>query len=115
MRYDAMKEHYTEIRLFGRPALFNDMRLDPSTVPKGLFLYEVRYDDETGVPVQIAKNILANHFGTVLIGEQLKIPDNGYLDIEASKDWDYYDGDCRTVQDFLEKYPIKVKEKVVER
>lgn len=25
MRYDAMNEHYTEIRLFGKPALFNDM------------------------------------------------------------------------------------------
>ena len=24
MRYDAMNEHYTEIRLFGKPALFND-------------------------------------------------------------------------------------------
>ena len=28
MRYDVMNEHYTEIRLFGKPALFNDMRLD---------------------------------------------------------------------------------------
>ena len=34
MRYDAMNEHYTEIRLFGKPALFNDMRLDQATVPK---------------------------------------------------------------------------------
>ena len=29
MRYDVMNEYYTEIRLFGKPALFNDMRLDP--------------------------------------------------------------------------------------
>ena len=42
MRYDVMKEHYTEISLFGKPALFNDMRLDQDTVPKGLYLYEVR-------------------------------------------------------------------------
>ena len=34
MRYDAMNEHYTEIRLFGKPALFNDMRLDQATVRK---------------------------------------------------------------------------------
>lgn len=33
MRYDVMNEHYTEIRLFGKPALFNDMRLDQETVP----------------------------------------------------------------------------------
>ena len=43
MRYDVMNEYYTEIRLFGKPALFNDMRLDQETVPKGLYLYEVRY------------------------------------------------------------------------
>ena len=47
MRYDVMNEYYTEIRLFGKPALFNDMRLEQETVPKGLYLYEVRYDDET--------------------------------------------------------------------
>lgn len=72
MRYDAMNEHYTEIRLFGKPALFNDMRLDQATVPKGLYLYEVRYDDETWEPVQIAKGILANHLGSVLTRERLK-------------------------------------------
>ena len=33
MRYDVMNEYYTEIRLFGKPALFNDMRLDQETVP----------------------------------------------------------------------------------
>lgn len=39
MRYDVMNEYYTEIRLFGKPALFNDMRLDQETVPKGLYIY----------------------------------------------------------------------------
>lgn len=63
MRYDVMKEHYTEIRLFGKPALFNDMRLDQDTVPKGLYLYEVRYDDETWEPVQIAERHFSKSFG----------------------------------------------------
>ena len=111
MRYDAMNEHYTEIRMFGKPALFNDMRLDQATVPKGLYLYEVRYDDETWEPVQIAKGILANHLGSVLTRERLKIPPNGYLDLEAKTDWKYNDRGCRTVQEFLDKYPIKQKER----
>lgn len=111
MRYDVMNEHYTEIWLFGKPALFNDMRLDQETVPKGLYLYEVRYDDETWEPVQIAKGILANHLGSVLIRERLKIPPNGYLDLEAKTDWKYKDNGCRTVQEFLEKYPIRQKER----
>lgn len=111
MRYDVMNEHYTEICLFGKPALFNDMRLDQNTVPKGLYLYEVRYDDETWEPVQIAKGILANHLGSVLTRERLKIPPNGYLDLEAKTDWKYNDKGCRTVQEFLEKYPIRQKER----
>ena len=111
MRYDVMNEYYTEIRLFGKPALFNDMRLDQETVPKGIYLYEVRYDDETWEPVQIAKGILANHLGSVLTRERLKIPANGYLDLEAKTDWKYKDKGCRTVQEFLEKYPIRQKER----
>ena len=91
--------------------LFNDMRLDQDTVPNGLYLYEVRYDDETWEPVQIAKGILANHLGSVLTRERLKIPPNGYLDLEAKTDWKYNDRGCRTVQEFLDKYPIKQKER----
>lgn len=87
------------------------MRLDQETVPKGLYLYEVRYDDETWEPVQIAKGILANHLGSVLTRERLKIPANGYLDLEAKTDWKYKDKGCRTVQEFLEKYPIRQKER----
>ena len=111
MRADVMNEYYTEIRLFGKPALFNDLRLDQNTVPKGLYLYEVRYDDETWEPVQIAKGILANHLGSILTCERLKIPPNGYLDLETKTDWKYINGGCHTVQEFLEKYPIRQKER----
>ena len=113
MRYDVMNEYYTEIRLFGKPALFNDMRLEQETVPKGLYLYEVRYDDETWEPVQIAKGILANHLGSVLTRERLKIPANGYLDLEAKTDWKYKDKGCRTVQEFLEKYPEEYRKHIL--
>ena len=111
MRVDVMNEYYTEIQLFGKPALFSDLRLDQKTVPKGLYLYEVRYDDETWEPVQIAKGILVNHLGSVLTCGQLKIPPNGYLDLEAKTDWKYKENGCRTVKEFLEKYPIKQKER----
>lgn len=114
-RYNAMEETYTEIRVLGKPALFHDMRLDRNTVPKGLYLYEVRHDDEGwGDPVQIAKGILVNHFGSILTRERIKLSSNGYLDIEPEKDWDYCGGDCRTIQEFQEKYPPK-REKEKER
>ena len=86
-RYHAMNETYTEIEVLGKPALFHDMRIDRSTVPKGLFLYEVRHDDDgLGDPVQIAKGILVNHYGSILTREPLKLPSDGYLDIDPEKD-----------------------------
>ena len=66
-RYNAMEETFTEVRVLGKPALFHDLRIDRSTVPKGLYLYEVRHDDEGwGDPVQIAKGIMVNHFGSII-------------------------------------------------
>ena len=46
MRYNAMEERFEEIEVLGKPALFHDMRLERNTIPKGLYLYEVRYDDD---------------------------------------------------------------------
>ena len=34
-RYNAMEETFTEVRVLGKPALFHDLRIDRSTVPKG--------------------------------------------------------------------------------
>lgn len=116
-RYNAMEETYTEIQVLGKPALFHDLRLDRNTVPKGLYLYEVRHDDEGwGNPVQIAKGILVNHFGTILTREPIKLSPYGYLDIDPEKDWNYAGGDCRTIPEFMKQYPpVKQKEKERER
>lgn len=114
-RYNAMEEQYKEIKVLGKPALFHDMRLDRSTVPGGLYLYEVRHDDDgLGGPVQIARGIMVNHFGSILTREPIKLPPEGCLDIDPEKDWDYVGGDCRNVREFMKKYP-PVKERNRER
>ncbi|MFZ5967650.1 MAG: LPD28 domain-containing protein [Bacillota bacterium] len=108
-RYNAMEESFEEIELFGKPALFTPIRIDRNTVPKGLCLYEVRHDDESqGDPVQIGKGILVNHLGTVITCEKLKLDKDGFLNIEPN-DFNFSDGDCRTIKDFQEKYQIKIK------
>lgn len=112
-RYNAMEEHFEEITVLGKPALFHNMRIDKNTVPKGLYLYEVRSDDDgCGDPVQIAKGIMVNHFGSIITREPIRLPQDGYLDIDPEKDWNFAGGDCRTVKEFQEKYPpAKKKEK----
>ena len=106
--YDAGREHFSEIKILGKPALFHDLRIDRNSVPKGLYLYEVRYDDYGfGDPVQIAKGIVVNHFGSIITRSPLKLPSDGCLDIDPEKDWDYGEGNSLTVKEFLEKYPAK--------
>ncbi len=103
-RYDAGCEHFSEIKILGKPALFHDLRIDRNSVPKGLYLYEVRYDDYGfGDPVQIAKGIVVNHFGSIITRSPLKLPSDGCLDIDPEKDWDYGEGNSLTVKEFLEK------------
>ena len=115
-RYNAGDEHFSEIMVLRKPALFHNMRIDRDSVPKGLYLYEVRQDDDGfGDPVQIAKGIMVNHFGSILTREPIKLPPNGYLDIDPQKDWDYSGGESLTVKEFMEKYPVRKKGKEHER
>lgn len=48
MTFHAMTEHYEEITVCGKPALFTSIRIKRDTVPDGLYAYDVRHDDEYG-------------------------------------------------------------------
>lgn len=58
-RYNAMEEQFEEITVFGKPALFASIRIDRGSVPTGLYLYEVRSDDDGTVRYAIQFLILA--------------------------------------------------------
>ena len=115
-RYNAGEELFSEITVLGKPALFHDLRIERESVPKGLYLYEVRHDDVSfGDPVQIAKGIMVNHFGSIITREPIRLPPDGYLNIEPEKDWDFGAGNTLTLEEFMKKYPLKRKEKEYER
>ena len=46
MSYDAQKVTYQEVTIFDRPALFTECRIDRTTVPEGVYRYELRHGDE---------------------------------------------------------------------
>ena len=59
MTFNAMTEHYEEITVCGKPALFTSIRIKRDTVPDGLYTYDVRHDDECrGIPCEIAPYLL---------------------------------------------------------
>lgn len=120
-RQDAMREVLEEVTVLDKPMLFTCRRIDRATVPKGLYMYEVRHDDDMrGDPVQIANWIMVNHWGTLISSEPLKLTPNGavnnaYLDIDPERDWNY-EGVEATVAEYMERHlPKKEKQRDFER
>lgn len=107
-RLDAMKETFEEVTVLDKPMLFTCLRIDP----KGLYLYEVRHDDEMrGDPVQIGKWIMVNHWGTLISNEPIKLDsykteNNALLDIDPEADWNY-EGVSATLSEYMERHPPK--------
>ena len=47
MYFDANKEYFELIRMLGKyEVLFTNMRIKRDTVPKELYVYDIRHDDE---------------------------------------------------------------------
>lgn len=88
MSCSAMTEHYEEITVCGKPALFTNFRIKRDTVPDSLYVYDVRHDDDCrGIPCEIAPFIMVNHWGTIILAEPLELPDDGRRYIDEETDW----------------------------
>ena len=118
-RLDAMKEVFEEVTVLGKPMLFTPCRIDRNTVPKGLYMYEVRHDDDCrGDPVQIGKWVMVNHWGMLIYSSPIRLDshkteNNAFRDIDPEQDWNY-EGVDSTLREYMERHPPK-KEKSHER
>ncbi len=73
MRYQADELRYEQVTVLEKEAIFTDLRVLRDSVPKGFSCYEVRHDDESlGNPVEIARGILVNFYGTLLVQGSLE-------------------------------------------
>lgn len=70
----------SKVIVCGIECQFNDMRIERSSVPQGLYHYEVAGDDDSGGdPVRVAKGILVNFFGTLISKTPLPLDETGKL------------------------------------
>lgn len=117
-RKNAQEEVFEEVAVLGKPMLFTPCRIDRNTVPKGLYMYEVRHDDDfRGDPVQIGKWVMVNHWGTLISSSPIRLDsykteNNAFRDIDPEKDWEYGDMSA-TVKEYMERHPPK-KDKNIE-
>jgi hypothetical protein len=56
--------------------------------------------------VQIAHDIVVNHWGSLIVRDEIDLPDEGYLDIDPM-DINYTTRNCRTMAAFMFKYPYQ--------
>ena len=85
-RKDARKELYELMEIDGTPVIFTNMRIDRSTIPDELYLYEVRdSDDLDGSFAEIKWSVCVNHWGSIITKEQFPLTEWG----------SYYPEECR--------------------
>lgn len=79
-RLDYEKEKFQNVSVRDIECEFNDMRIDPNTIPEGKYKYEVAGDDDCGdEPARVQQEVFVNFFGTLVSNEPLPIGDDGVL------------------------------------
>ena len=79
---NASTERLEEVEVLTVPGLFTTQRVDRSTLPPWMYLYEMQTDpDDWSQPCLLGRHITVDHFGTVLTASPLPLPPGGYLDL----------------------------------
>lgn len=100
MRYSANKVPWEIVAVFGRTMLYSDCRVNKTTVPEGLYMYEVRHaDDDWGDPCETAEGVLVNFYGTLLSREKLPLKEyvqgsKPYISLDSYEDWGWEGFEC---------------------
>ena len=88
MRSDFFNEHWEVVELKWRKCLFNDLRIDRTTIPEGSYMYELA-DCCDGIPCRMRPGILVNHYGTIVTNEPFA-PDKGETDTVWLEEDDFW-------------------------
>ena len=80
-RLNAHCEIYTVAVFYGREVLFTPNRIDRSTVPMGMRMYEIR-QDENGRPTELSHSVYGEKYGTIITHAYIPIK-NGYRRIRG--------------------------------
>ena len=76
-RADAQEILYEQVLFQNVPGLFTSVRVDRAMLPHGVYCYEIW--EEGGVPCQLAKRIIVDHYGTLITTDPIQLPADGYL------------------------------------
>ena len=94
---------FEDIECLGKHMIFTTFRVDRSTVPKGIYIYDIMHD-ENAYACKIAPYVLVNHLGTVLSTEKVSFPSVDSQHIYLGRNDFCYIGSGTTLEKYLEEH-----------
>lgn len=109
---NRLYRNYELVELYGKPVLFSEERIPSAELPSNIYRYDVRSDCEgKGIMVQLGKGIKIDHWGTILSNKPIRLDEDGYRDIYEDKDVVFPLCPYVTLEQYLNEYKNKTKEK----
>lgn len=82
-------ETYELIELYDKPALFSNGRITKSDIPKGLYCYDLRSDDNGNGFATIEPHVSVNHAGSVITDFPVDFGEAGYISFDEDSSPDF--------------------------
>lgn len=106
-------EKYQEVEIFDVPGLFSNGRIDPATIPEGMYVYDLRgSDDDPGQPITVENHVTVNHAGSVITAKPLDLGEEGRLTFTEEEGLNFVGGEISAYRFFNEQRKDRNTEEV---
>lgn len=78
---DVNSGQLQEVEIKGHYGVFTELRVDKSTLPKGVNCYELRHGEDDSYPAAMEQNVRVNYFGAVLMTDKMELGEAGYVEL----------------------------------
>ena len=101
-------EEYELVEIENLPALFTNERITDADIPKGMYCYNLRHDDN-GNFCAIEKNVTVNHAGSIITKEPIELGEQGYISLNQDNSPNFL-GENMSIYMFREYDPEQSEE-----
>ncbi len=101
-------DEYELVEIEDLPALFTNERITDADIPKGMYCYNLRHDDN-GNFCAIEKNVTVNHAGSIITKEPIELGKQGYISLNQDNS-PYFLGGNMSIYMFREYNPGQSEE-----
>lgn len=74
-------DDYELVEVAYHAALFTNKRITEADIPKGMYCYHLRHDDD-GEFCTLEKRVIANHAGSIVTKELIDLGDKEYIELD---------------------------------